>query len=126
MANFNFRDNLSPNKIALSQNVALPAVGGTDLFTAVTMVGNADRIGAMEIHFSATVGGTLKLKRIVNGVTSYETLNGGVAVTANVPIPVEVRPFAAGEVISLTYTGTGGTYYLTVADVSGEIVRPAT
>lgn len=121
-AEYIYRSELSPNAVVLLQNTTLPTAN-TDLFTPITLIGPTTKIGAFEVYFSSTVGGTLKLSRTVNGVTEYETLNHGIACTANIPTEPQIVTVSGGEVIGMIYSGTGGTCYLTVADVSGDIVQ---
>jgi hypothetical protein len=123
MPEYVYRDELSPSAVVYLPNVDLPATINTNLFEPVTMVGSISKVGALEIYFVATVGGTLKLKRVAGSKTTYETLNGGVACSPDVPTGPEIVTFSGGEIISLIYSGTGGTCYLTVADVSGDIVK---
>lgn len=123
MPDYNYRDNLSPDAIVYAPNSALPT-SNTDLFLQKTFVGSINKIGAIEIYFCSTVGGVLKLVRTTaNSVTTNETLNFGNPVTANVPVGPQVVTVSGGETIGVIYSGTGGTFYLTVADVSGDIVQ---
>lgn len=123
MAEYSYRDELSPHAVVYLPNSTLPEAN-TDLFAPVVFIGSAEKIGALEIYFCATVGGTLKLKRTANGVTTYETLNYNQPVTANVPAAgPQIVTVSGGETIGMVYSGTGGTCYLTVADVSGDIVK---
>lgn len=120
---YSFRSELAPPLVVIKQSETLP-VANTDL-CEITISGDTSlkKCGAFEIYFAATTGGTLKLKRVIGAVTTYETLNFGQALTANVPSGPQIVTFASGETLSLIYSGTGGTYYLTIADVSGDSVR---
>lgn len=124
MSDYAFRSELAPPLIVCKQHETLPAAN-TDLHTPITIVGDSGgtRCGAFEIYFSSPVGGTLKLKRVIGELTEYETLNFGQAVTAGVPAGPQIVTFATGETLSVIYSGESDTYYLTIADVSGDSVR---
>lgn len=122
MGSYTFKSEIAPPAVVYVPNGALPTAN-TDLFPQVTIVGPITKIGAFEVKFSSTVGGTLKLVRTANSVTVNETLNGGTVVTANVPTDPEIVTFAGGEVIGMIYSGASGTFNLTIADVSGEKVQ---
>ena len=124
MAEHIFRSELSPNTLAYKGHATLPDAEA-DLITPISMIGDTtrDKIGAMEIYFSASVGGTLSLKRTVGEVSVLETMNFGNVCVANQPVGPQIVTFASGETISFIYSATGGTYYLTLCDVSGDYVR---
>lgn len=124
MSEYAYRNEISPPAVVYLENRVLPTAN-TDLCDPITITGPKDKIGAFEIYFESTVAGTLKLKRVANSVTTYSTLNFGNSCSANVPAGPQIIPFSSGEVISLQYSGTGGTFYLTIADVSGDIVKKA-
>ncbi|MBN1167118.1 MAG: hypothetical protein JXA44_08315 [Methanospirillaceae archaeon] len=124
MAAFSFRDELSPNSLPGTplQNTTLPA-GGSDLFSPVTLVGGDGRIGAFEIYFVPSVGGILSVSRTTpNEVSTTEKLNNGSEIAAGTKFS-DVITGTVDDIISLQFSATGGTCYLTVADVSGDLVK---
>jgi hypothetical protein len=124
MADFSFRDELSPDSLPGTplQNTTLPA-GGDDLFSPVTLVGRTGRIGAFEIYFVPSVEGILSVyRKTPNDTETTEKLNNGLVVAAGTKFS-DVITGVVGDIISLQFSATGGTCYLTVADVSGELVK---
>lgn len=105
------------------ENSTLPDAS-TNLFEAVAMEGQDGYAGALEIYWCATVSGILKVyRKTSNDVETLEALNSGNSISANTKYGPDVVIFHAGDEISLQFTGTGGTCYLSVADVSGDKIQ---
>jgi hypothetical protein len=124
MANYIFRDELSPDSFPGTplQNTALP-IADTDLFSPVTLVGATGKIGAFEVYFVPSVSGVLYVCRTTpNTTTTSEKLNGGNAIGAGVKYS-DVIVGATGDIVSLRFSATTGTLYLTMSDVSGDMVK---
>lgn len=122
MANYTYRSERSPPAVVCVQNAALP-LANTDLFDPIVIVGPTTKIGAFEIYFESSVSGVLTLYRTVDTTTTTITLNYGDAASATNPVGPQIITFSGGETIGAKFSATTGTYYLTIADVSGDIVK---
>lgn len=123
MTDYPFRSELSPDSLVYTGIANLPASSATPL-CSLTMVGDTakKKVGALEIYFESSASGTLTMKRTIGATNHTITLNYGNPVTAG-GNAIQVVTFQSGETIEFFYSATSGTYYLTLADVSGDVAK---
>lgn len=93
----------------------LPGSGADLLDEDIEITGTGQMI-YLNVSFSATTGAVLTLDRTVGTTTVSQKLNGAEDITADT-LYVATIPVCPGEKLNFTFSGTGGTYTLAVAQV---------
>ena len=101
--------------LAYKFNETLPSTAGSDLTDGITITGSG-RVAYLNLSFSSNISAVLNITRTVNSVTKTQILNGGTAVSAG-ELFRDTIMVAPGELINITYGGTGGTYQLIIGAV---------
>lgn len=101
--------------LAYKFNETLPSTAGSDLTDGITITGSG-RVAYLNLSFSSNISAVLNVTRTVNSVTKTQILNGGTAVSAG-ELFKDTIMVCPGELINVTYTGTGGTYQLAIGAV---------